>query len=125
MPGADRLRVLIIGRDRGVRRALRDLLTAEPGLDVSGTASDPGSALARAAAQRPDAVLLDLPQPDPAEGLGLVLALHRLGIPVVVLSNTASLRQQAQTSGAAAFLEKDGNLHRIAQALRATGAGPR
>jgi len=43
----------------------------------------------------------------------------QLGLPVVVLTTAASQRDQAQQSGAAAFLEKDGNLHLIPQALRA------
>ena len=125
MPATGRLRVLIIGHDRRVRRALRDLLTAEPRLEVCGTASNPGSALTQANTRHPDAALMDLQQPDPAADLGLVLALHRLAIPVVVLSTTASLRPQAQAAGAAAFLEKDGNPHQISQALRALATTPK
>jgi hypothetical protein len=46
--------------------------------------------------------LLDVLLPGPADGLSLVLTLHRLGLPVVVLTSAASLREQAQDSGAAA-----------------------
>jgi FixJ family two-component response regulator len=63
--------------------------------------------------------LLDVLLPGPAPGLGLLRQLHTLGLPVVVLTTAASLRDQARQSGAAAFLEKDGNLHLIPQALRA------
>ena len=68
--------------------------------------------------------LLDVLLPGPAEGLSLVLTLHRLGLPVVVLTTAASLREQAHDSGAAAFLEKDHNLHLIPRALRAASHPP-
>ncbi|MGH3277819.1 MAG: response regulator [Trebonia sp.] len=119
-----RVRVLIVDRDRRVRQALRDMLTAEPDLEICAAAGDTGTALAQVNAQRPDVALLDVLLPGPAEGLGLVLALHRLGLPVVVLTTAASLRGQARASGAAAFLEKDHNLHRIPQALRAASRPP-
>ena len=119
-----RVRVLIIDRDRRVRRALRDMLTAEPDLEICAAVGDTRAALAQVNAQRPDVALLDVLLPGPAEGLGLVLALHRLGVPVVVLTAASSLRQQAQDYGAAAFLEKDHNLHLISRALRAARPQP-
>ena len=124
MSSPRRLRVLIIDRDRRVRHALRDLLTAESDLEICGAVGDTRAALARVHAQRPDVALLDVLLPGPAEGLGLLLALHRLGLPVVVLTTAASLREQAQRSGAAAFLEKDHNTHLIPRALRAARQPP-
>ena len=124
MTAVDKLRVLIIDSDRRVRHALRELLTAEPDLEVCGTAGSTRAALTRVNVQRPDVALLDVLLPGPAEGLSLVLTLHRLGLPVVVLTSAASLREQAQDSGAAAFLEKDHNLHLIPQALRAASHPP-
>jgi DNA-binding NarL/FixJ family response regulator len=119
MTAASRLRVLIIDHDRRVRRGLTDLLTTETDLEVCATAGSPRTALAHISAQRPDVALLDVLLPGPAQGLGLLQKLHALGLPVVVLTADASLRNQAQQSGAAAFLEKDGNLHLIPQALLA------
>jgi DNA-binding NarL/FixJ family response regulator len=119
-----RLRVLIIDCDRRVRRALRELLTAEPDLEVCGAAGSTRAALTRMNVQRPDVALLDVLLPGPEEGLGLALTLHRLGLPVVVLTTATSMRDQAQESGAAAFLEKDHNLHLIPQALRTAGHLP-
>jgi two-component system response regulator DevR len=72
-----RLRVLIIDCDRRVRRALRELLTAEPDLEVCGAAGSTRAALTRMNAQRPDVALLDVLLPGPEEGLGLTLTLHR------------------------------------------------
>ena len=118
MPATGELRVLIIGHDRRVRRALAELLAAEPGIDVCGTVAY-RRALAAANAQQPDAALIDLPQPNPAEGLRLISLLHHRDIPVIALSDSASLGQEALPSGAVAYVEKDGNLHRIPQSLRA------
>lgn len=119
-----RVRVLIIDRDRRVRRALRDMLTAEPDLEICAAVGNTDAALAQVNDQRPDVALLDVLLPSPAEGLGLVLALRRLGVPVVVLTAALSLREQAQDCGAAAFLEKDHNLHLIPRALRAVSPPP-
>lgn len=124
MTAVDKLRVLIIDSDRRVRHALRELLTAEPDLEVCGTAGSTRAALTRVNVRRPDVALLDVLLPGPGEGLSLVLTLHRLGLPVVVLTSAATLREQAQDSGAAAFLEKDHNLHLIPQALRAASHPP-
>jgi DNA-binding NarL/FixJ family response regulator len=119
MTAANRLRVLIIDHDRRVRRGLSDLLATETDLEICATAGSPRTALAHISTQRPDVALLDVHLPDPAQGLSLLQKLHTLGLPVVVLTAATSLRDQAQQSGAAAFLEKDGNLHLIPRALRA------
>lgn len=119
MTAANRLRVLIIDHDRRVRRGLSDLLTTEPDLEICATAGSARTALAHISAQRPDVALLDVLLPGSADGLNLLRKLRTLGLPAVVLTTAASLRDQAQQSGAAAFLEKDGNLHLIPQALRA------
>ncbi|MBV9094816.1 MAG: response regulator [Streptosporangiaceae bacterium] len=118
------VRVLIVDRDRRVRRALRDLLTAEPDVEISAAVGDVRAALAQVHAQRPDVALLDVLLPGPAEGLALVLELRRLAVPVVVLTAASSLREQAQDYGVAAFLEKDHNLHRIPEAVRAARPPP-
>ena len=119
MTAASRLRVLVIDPDRRVRRGLSDLLATETDLEICATAGSPRTALAHISAQRPDVALLDVLLPGPAQGLSLLRKLHALVLPVVVLTTAASLRDQARRSGAAAFLEKDGNLHLIPQALRA------
>ena len=113
MESPRRLRVLIIDSEWRVRRALRELLTSEPDLEICAAAGDARTALAQVNAQRPDVALLDVLLPGPAEGLGLVRALRRIGLPVVVLTNAASLRVRAHGSGAAAFLEKDHKPHLI------------
>jgi len=124
MTAVDRLRVLIVDGDRRVRQALQELLITEPDLEVCGTAGSSRAALARVTAQRPDVALMDVLLPGPAEGLGLVTELQRLGLPVVVLTSAASLRERAADCGAAVFLEKDHNLQLIPRALRAASRPP-
>ena len=119
-----RLRVLIIDRDRRVRRALRELLTAEPILRFAGSwqhssCADPGE---RPAARCGAA---GRPATGSRRGLGLALTLHRIGLPVVVLTTATSLREQAQEYGTAAFFEKDDNLHLIPQARRTARRPPK
>ena len=115
------LRVLIVDHDRRVRRALGELLSVEPDLEVCGTVGTASAALANVSAGDPDVALIDLQLPEPADGLDLLLALHRLGLPAVVLTAAAALRERALKSGAAAFLEKDGELDHIPHALRSAG----
>ena len=60
---------------------------------------------------------MDVLLPGPADGLKLLAALQRLGLPAVVLTAASWLRDQQQ-SGATTFLEKDGQVDRIVNALR-------
>jgi DNA-binding NarL/FixJ family response regulator len=113
-----RLRVLLADPDRRVRKALRDLLSAEPDLDICASVGTASAALEHINAEPPDVALMDVLLPGPADGLQLLAALQRLGLPAVVLTAASSLRDQTQQSGATTFLEKDGKVDRIVSALR-------
>lgn len=113
-----RLRVLLADPDRRVRKALRELLSAEPDLDICAAVGTASAALEHISDEPPDVALMDVLLPGPADGLKLLAALHRLGVPAVVLTAASSLRDQMQQSGATAFLEKDGRADRIVSALR-------
>jgi DNA-binding NarL/FixJ family response regulator len=113
-----RPRVLLADPDLRVRKALRELLSAEPDLDICASVGTASAALEYISAEPPDVVLMDVLLPGPADGLRLLTALQRLGLPAVVLTADSSLRDQAQQSGATAFLEKDGQVHLIVSALR-------
>jgi two-component system, NarL family, response regulator DevR len=113
-----RLRVLLADPDLRVRKALRELLSAEPDLDICASVGTASAALEHVSTEPPDVVLMDVLLPDPADGLKLLAALQRLGLPAVVLTAASSLRGQAQQSDATAFLEKDGQVDGIASALR-------
>ncbi len=113
-----RLRVLLADSDLRVRKALRELLSAESDLDICASAGTASEALEHISAEAPDVALMDVLLPGAADGLELLAALQRLGVPAVVLTAASSLRDQTQQCGAAAFLEKDGQVDRIVSALR-------
>ncbi len=118
MNTSPRPRVLLADPDLRVRKALSELLSAEPDLDICASVGTAGEALEYVSAEPPDVVLMDVLLPGPADGLKLLTALQRLGLPAVILTADSSLRDQTQQSGATAFLEKDGQVHRIVSALR-------
>jgi DNA-binding NarL/FixJ family response regulator len=60
----DRISVFVLDDQEIVRRGVRDLLAAEPDIDVAGEAGTASSALARMPALRPDVAVLDVRLPD-------------------------------------------------------------
>ncbi|MET7859319.1 response regulator transcription factor [Streptomyces sp. NPDC005318] len=58
------IRVFLLDDHEVVRRGLRDLLDAEPGIEVVGEASTAAQAVARGPALRPDVAVLDIRLPD-------------------------------------------------------------
>ena len=63
MPADDRTRVLIVDDHMLVREGLRRILQAQDDMDVVGEAGDSAAAVAAAARERPDVVLLDVEIP--------------------------------------------------------------
>ncbi|WP_103889451.1 response regulator [Actinacidiphila yanglinensis] len=58
------IRVFLVDDHEVVRRGVRDLLDAEPDIEVVGEAESAGHALARGPAVRPDVAVLDIRLPD-------------------------------------------------------------
>lgn len=69
-PAAHPIRVFLVDDHEVVRRGLRDLLDAEPGIEVAGEAGTFEQALARGPALRPDVAVLDVRLPD-GDGIGV------------------------------------------------------
>jgi DNA-binding NarL/FixJ family response regulator len=63
-PGEDRIAVFLLDDHEIVRRGVRELLEAEPGIVVVGEAGTAESALARIPGLRPDVAVLDMRLPD-------------------------------------------------------------
>jgi len=84
------IRVVIADDHPIFRDGLRRLLGAEPGFEVIGEAGDGREAVAKAAALRPDVLLLDLAMPR-ANGLQALQELLELRLPVRAVLLTAAI----------------------------------
>jgi two-component system, chemotaxis family, protein-glutamate methylesterase/glutaminase len=82
-----KIRVLIVDDAVVVRRLVADLLSADPALEVAGTAANGRIALAKVPQVKPDLVTLDLEMPD-MDGLATLAALRETypRLPVLMLS---------------------------------------
>ena len=58
-----KVRVLVIDDSASVRQTLVDVLSADPGIEVMGVASDPFVATRRIAEDVPDVITLDVEMP--------------------------------------------------------------
>jgi DNA-binding NarL/FixJ family response regulator len=120
------LRVLLADDHALVRAGMRSLLRDIPGVEVVGEAADGAEALAVAARERPDAVLLDIAM----KGMSGLEAAARFreqlpGVKVIILSMHASEEYvlQALRAGAAAYLIKDSATAELELALRSVMRG--
>jgi len=104
------IRVLIVDDHPVVRRGLRVLLEVQDGIELAGEAGDAETALALAAEQAPDVILLDLKLPGP-DGIAVLTELTARGSKARVLVLTSATEpastSQAVRSGAAGVLYKD------------------
>ncbi|MDD3310822.1 chemotaxis response regulator protein-glutamate methylesterase [Pseudodesulfovibrio sp.] len=83
------IRVLIVDDSAVVRQTLESILSAAPGIEVMGTASDPYVAAERLKTEVPDVITLDLEMPR-MDGLTFLQKLMRQHpIPVVICSSVA------------------------------------
>jgi DNA-binding NarL/FixJ family response regulator len=102
-------RVVIADDNKGIRVLLRILIELDSRMRLVGEAEDGREALALVAAERPDALLLDLSMPD-VDGLQVLEEIQRLDLDLktLVYSGFASpaVREAALAAGAADFLLK-------------------
>ncbi len=84
-----RIRVLIVDDSALVRQTLSEVLSQDPEIEVTGTASDPFVAAARIAEQVPDVITLDIEMPrmDGLTFLQKIMSQHP--IPVIICSSLA------------------------------------
>ena len=86
---APKIRVLIVDDSAVVRRTLSEILSADPDIEVIGTASDPFVAADRISEQVPDVITLDIEMPgmDGLTFLQKIMSQHP--IPVIICSSLA------------------------------------
>jgi DNA-binding NarL/FixJ family response regulator len=109
-----------------VRAGFAAILDAEPDLSVVGTAAEGGAALALAARQDPDVVLMDIRMPG-MDGLTATARLTAAGPrPRVLVLTTFDLDEyvyQALRAGASGFLLKDADPADLVAAVRVVAGG--
>ncbi|MFJ2739431.1 response regulator [Streptomyces sp. NPDC087440] len=120
------IRVLIVDDQMMVREGFSVLLNAMPGIEVVGEAVDGRQAIERAAALRPDVVLMDIRMPElngieatreivAADGDAKVLVLTTFDLDEYVY--------QALRAGASGFLLKDASARQLAEGVRVVAGG--
>lgn len=123
---AARIRVVLVDDDSLVRTGLRMILAGAPDIEIVGEAADGIAAVEVVDAVRPDVVLMDIrmPRRDGLEATRVLLESGR-DVRVVVLTtfDADEMVLQALRAGAAGFLLKDTEPHRLVEAVRLVAAG--
>ncbi|HEY3769221.1 MAG TPA: chemotaxis response regulator protein-glutamate methylesterase [Candidatus Angelobacter sp.] len=115
-------RILLVDDSSVVRRVLTDVISADPQLEVAGTASNGKIALDRIAQLKPDLVVLDIEMPE-MDGLATLAALRKkyARLPVIMFSTLthrgASATLDALTLGADDYVPKERNSLGLAAAI--------
>lgn len=109
-----------------VRRGLRDILSAEPDLEVIGEAASVAEGVAGIVAQRPDVALVDVVLPD-GNGVDVCAALHEQAPNVEILVLTSFSDDDtlfaAINAGASGYVLKRVGGDELVNAVRAVHAG--
>ena len=123
---AEMIRVLIVDDHPVVRQGLRVLLEVQDGFAVVGEAGDGDTALALAAEQHPDVILLDLKLPG-RDGIAVLGELSAQENPARVLVLTSATEPASASlavrSGASGVLYKDVDPDALVRAIRSVHDG--
>ena len=122
----DRVRVLIADDHPVFRGGLRALLVTDPGVDVVGEAATGAEAVALAAGEKPDVVLMDLHMPD-LDGVAataeILQASPQIAVLVLTMFDDDNSVFAAMRAGARGYLLKGTNQADIVRAVHAVAAG--
>jgi DNA-binding NarL/FixJ family response regulator len=118
---------VVVADDQGmVRSGFTVLLNAQPDIEVVGEAVNGREAITRAAALRPDVILMDVRMPV-LDGLQATREITALPDPPKILVLTTfdldDYVYEALRSGASGFLLKDASANELADAVRLVAAG--
>ncbi|MEV7521857.1 response regulator transcription factor [Streptomyces sp. NPDC091371] len=120
------VRVFLLDDHEVVRRGLRDLLDAEPDIEVVGEASTAAEALARGPAVRPDVAVLDVRLPD-GDGITVCRELRSRmpGLACLMLTSfdDEDALLDAVMAGAAGYVLKQIKGSDLVSAVRAVASG--
>lgn len=116
------IRVVLVDDEPTIRRALHMHLALEPDLAIVGEAGDGQEAIEMVRALKPDVVVMDIAMPE-LDGIATTASLRESvpGTAVVVLTlyGDRNNRARAREAGAAAFVEKQGGLEILLEAIHA------
>ena len=119
-------RLLIVDDHEMIRRGLRAMLSAAPGVEVVGDAGDCAGCLELVEARQPEVVLLDIRMPD-VDGLACLERIRALRLPVSVVILTGYDERrfvvEAIRRGAAGFLLKHATTEEIVSTVRNVADG--
>ncbi|MEO7846980.1 MAG: response regulator transcription factor [Nocardioides sp.] len=119
------IRTIVADDQAMVRDGLATILSAEPDLEIVGTAADGAQAVAMSRRLRPDVVVMDVRMP----GMGGIEATRTIvsaGLARVLVLTTFDLDEyvyETVRAGASGFLLKDARRERLAEAIRAVARG--
>ncbi|MGI5233217.1 response regulator transcription factor [Actinoallomurus sp. CA-142502] len=120
------IRMLLADDQALLRKTLRMLLEADPGLEVTGEAADGVEAVEMAAEQRPDLVLMDIRMPR-LDGLEATKRIKRDRPEVkILILTTFEIDEyvfEALRAGAAGFLGKGADPAELLAAIKTVAAG--
>jgi NarL family two-component system response regulator LiaR len=123
---APAIRVVVVDDHAIVREGLRTFLEMLPDIELVGEAGNGEEALAVAAKERPDVVLMDLVMPV-MDGIEAIRRLHADSPQIKVIALTSFTDDDklypAIKAGAAAYLLKDVGPQQLAEAIRAAARG--
>lgn len=114
--------MLVVDDSVVIRRLVTDILNAEDGIEVVGTAINGKAAIAKLAALTPDLITLDIEMPE-MDGIATLHALRaeRCTAPVIMFSTLtdrgAKSTLEALSAGAADYVCKPANMGSVAQSM--------
>ncbi|WP_447973735.1 response regulator [Nitrospira sp. Kam-Ns4a] len=121
-----RIRVVLADDHHLVRQGFRELLSAEPNIEVAGEASDGRELLDLVRRQACDVVLLDISMPGPS-GIEVLRVIKRehphLRVLVLTMHDEHLFGPRALAAGADGYLTKDSSRKELIGAIRTLVAG--
>jgi DNA-binding NarL/FixJ family response regulator len=122
----DRIRILIVDDQTMFRQGMRVLLSSQPDFEVAGEAADGEEALAKAAALKPQVVLMDLRMPlldGAAATRRLRAAQPACRVIVLTTFEEDAAVFDSLRAGAIGYLLKDAPTEKLYEAIRAAARG--